>query len=120
MQQHIMKIYQGVMGVIEDAKHLVDDTKIPDTVAMKKQVEQLCHAINDLPLRERLTYQDQLNELFAALISLEEKLKAKREEVGSMLVDTPIHKSANKAYSKVEYGDNKTKNKPVDSHGTDD
>lgn len=113
MSQKIESIYQGVMTVIDESMQLLDDTKMPDTVAMKKDVERLCKAINELPISARVTYEGQLGELFQKLTTLEEKLQQKKTEVSAMLADTPIHKSASKAYSKAELSDNKSKNKPA-------
>lgn len=110
MNNEIQKIYDGVIGVIEHSKVLLDDTKMPDTHAMKKDVEKLCASINALPLSERITYQDKLGELFEHLTALEQKLQQKKLEVSAMLSDTPIHKTASRAYSKAEHSDNKSKN----------
>lgn len=105
----IEKIYQAVMGVVENAKKLLDDAELPDTDAMKLEVEKLCKAINALPIEQRVAYAGELGMLFDSLSELEEKLKTKRDQVGSMLSEAPTHKTASKAYVKTDQIDKKKK-----------
>lgn len=109
MSQHIQDIFDGVMGIVANAKTLLDDTSVPDTDKMKSEVEKLCKAINALPIKQRVAYASELGTLFDALAELETKLIQKRGEVGALLTDAPTHKAATKAYAKTEQIDRKKK-----------
>lgn len=111
MANEIERIYQGIMGIIEEAKVLLEDASLPDTDVMKREVEKLCKAINSLPVQQRVAYAGELGMLFDSLSELEEKLKAKRLEVGEMLADAPSRKAATKAYAKTDHIDKKNKKK---------
>lgn len=114
MVADIQKIYEGVMAIIENAKDLLDDSSVPDTDNMKREVERLCKAINDLPVQQRVAYAGELGKLFDALSALEKELKRKRDEVDNMLSDAPTHKAASKAYAKAEQIDKSKKKKKED------
>jgi hypothetical protein len=114
LSKKIQEIYDGVMGIIRDAEVLLDDVSVPDTDKIKSEVARLCAAINALPVEKRVAYADQLGGLFDALSELEVHLKQKRKLVGDMLGETSTHKSASKAYAKIEQIDFKTRNKKED------
>ena len=101
------QLYERVMNVVEESQRLINAPKVPDMSHIQAEVETLIKEINELPVEERITYEDRFKELFGALTVLEGGLRGKRDEINELLSDTDQHQKATNAYAKTSYIDKK-------------
>ena len=105
MSVAVTRLFEGIASYIEDLRVSLEKEPAVDAGLLDEKVRYLTEQINALPLQERLSYREHLDQMQEALKVLEAEMQNRKEDLRKRLEGMQEHKQANTTYRAANVSD---------------
>lgn len=109
MTQATDKLFDEISRFVSDSRELLDKGAVMELAGLDDHIKSLCEQVLQLKEPDRAAYAKKLEQLFAELTDLGDRLVKARDSVNDQLQQVTTHKKAMDAYRTADSRDKKKK-----------